>query len=122
MAGTPDRTFQPFRSLYARAKLPTVEAPPVAASMSQSFWHHEIVYIQGIYVQILNIYICMYVCVYIYVYIYIYIYTFLLLLSLLFILLLLLILLVLLLLLLLYYKYVYIYVVILLYLSICLFL
>jgi hypothetical protein len=118
MAGTPDRTFQPFRSLYARAKLPTVEAPPVAASMSQSFWHHEIVYIQGIYVQILNIYIyvCMYVCmciyiyVCVYIYVYIYIYTFLLLLSLLFILLLLLILLVLLLLLLLYYKYVYIYI------------
>ena len=82
MAGTPDRTFQPFRSLYARAKLPTVEAPPVAASMSQSFWHHEIVYIQGIYVQILNIYVCMYVCmciyicVYIYVYIYIYLHIF----------------------------------------------
>ena len=66
---TPDRTFQPFRSLYARAKLPTVEAPPVAASMSQSFWHHEIVYIQGIYVQILNIHI--YMCVYIHMYVYI---------------------------------------------------
>ena len=37
-------------SAQAKAREPTVEAPPVTASMSQSFWHHEIVYIQGIHI------------------------------------------------------------------------